>query len=216
MVIPRRELEVPDELARRGLQGNDRIGVEVVAVAHGGIVVGLGIADAPEKQIRLGVIGAGHPGGSPALLPGVPRPTVVMRIARLGDGVEGPAQLSGGGIVRVQQAVSLLEAGADHDQIAHGQWRRTDPVPVLLLHTRLPQRLAGVCRQGNQARIPGTEEQAVAQQRDTPVYRRADILDSRRRSRGVVCPDALPGARIHRYYLTRRESEEHDAVSNHR
>src|SRR5579871_2461556 len=94
-----RELEVPFEFSGIGIEGNDRAGIEIISEAHVAVGIRPRIARTPVERVRLGVVGAGVPGGSAAALSRIGRPGIVG-LALLGNGVEAPGQFSGGGIVR--------------------------------------------------------------------------------------------------------------------
>src|SRR5205814_5242299 len=67
--VVRRKLEIPFELSRVGVQGDDTIGIEVVPRARAAIKVRSGIAGAPINCIEFRIVRAGHPGSAaPALV----------------------------------------------------------------------------------------------------------------------------------------------------
>ncbi len=73
-LIVRRELVVPFELARVGIECDHAVAVEVVAEARAPIPVRRGIARAEIDQVGRGIIGAVIPDAGPTLLPRISRP----------------------------------------------------------------------------------------------------------------------------------------------
>ena len=80
--VVRRELVVPLERAGVGVERDDRVGVEVVAVAIVAVEIGAGIAGAPVDQVERRIVGAGDPGGAAAALPRVAFPGLAALLAR--------------------------------------------------------------------------------------------------------------------------------------
>ncbi len=115
-------LEVPEALAGGGIEGEQGIGVEVVADAVAAVIVEDGGAGGRVDDAVLGVEShAGPVVGGAGSLPGIGRPGFVARFAGMGDGVEGPAQLAGadveGADVAGGRGVGLGIAAAHDDQI---------------------------------------------------------------------------------------------------
>ncbi len=112
-----RELEVPFELAGVRIEGNDAVGVEVVAGAHTGVPVWAGVAGAPVGEVEFGVVGAGEPDGAAAVDPGVAAPSFVAGLAFFGDGFEAPDFAASGCVVGSDEATDaeLAAGGADDD-----------------------------------------------------------------------------------------------------
>jgi hypothetical protein len=98
-------LEVPDALARRGAQAEDRVGEEVVAVAVGAVeVIGRRARGRVQKAALL-VERDARPGvGAATVLPRAFRPGVVAELARVRDGVECPLLRAGVDVERTDVA----------------------------------------------------------------------------------------------------------------
>src|SRR6516225_9778346 len=103
----RRELEMPLQFPGVGIECYDGAGIEIVTEAHIAVCIRPGIARAPVDSIQFGIVRAGIPGGGAAALAGIGRPRVV-RLALLGNGVEAPRELSGGGVVSVEKATHSM------------------------------------------------------------------------------------------------------------
>ena len=71
VIVVRRELEVPLELARVGVERDDAVGVQIVAGTLRRVPVGAGIADAPIREIERRVVRAREPHRRAAVLPRV-------------------------------------------------------------------------------------------------------------------------------------------------
>ena len=116
MNVPGGGLEVPLHFAGIGVEGDDALGVEVVAFADVAVEIGGGVAGAPVEEIQLGIVGAGEPGAAAAGFPGVAGPGVVAGFAGAGDGVPAPETFAGVGVIGVEEAVEAMIAGGDaHD-----------------------------------------------------------------------------------------------------
>ena len=124
--VVRRELEMPSEPAGVGVERDDRVGVEVVARPLRRIPVGTGVAHAPIREIQIGIVRAGQPDRSAAMLPGLGiaiglrigrarLPGLVAGLAGTGNGVEAPGLLAGLGVVGGDEAADAQLAAADAD-----------------------------------------------------------------------------------------------------
>src|SRR5215831_20922706 len=71
VIVVRRILEVPRDLAVRGIEGDRAVGVEIVARTVAGIISRNGIAGTPIGQVRRRIISAGAEERAAAGLPGV-------------------------------------------------------------------------------------------------------------------------------------------------
>ena len=116
-VVPDR-LEVPHAPARRRIEGQQRVRVEVVAEPIGAIEVGRRRAGRDVDQSTHGV--HRHPRPvvrGPAVGPGVLRPGLVARFTRMRDGVKRPAERAGshviGADVAGRRGQALGRAAAD-------------------------------------------------------------------------------------------------------
>ena len=103
MHVVRRELEIPPHLARVAIEGQDRVGVQVVAQPHLAAVVGAGVAGAPVDEVQLRIVRAGDPGRRPARAPRISQPCLVVGMVRTRNGVGPPGALAGLGVVRIEE-----------------------------------------------------------------------------------------------------------------
>ena len=78
--IVRDHLEMPLQLACIRIEGDRRIGIEIVTLADIAVPVGRRIASAPDDHVLFGVECARHPGGSAAALPGIGKPGVTAEL----------------------------------------------------------------------------------------------------------------------------------------
>ena len=98
-------LEVPEALAGGGVEGEEGVGVEIVAEAGCAVEVGYRGAGGDVDDAAVGVDGHAGPvvgcaGGLPGVGgPGLAMPGFVAGFAGVGDGVEGPAEGSGADVV---------------------------------------------------------------------------------------------------------------------
>src|SRR5439155_26477043 len=110
--VVRRELVVPLQLARIGVERDNGVRVEIVAgIPRAAIPPRVGIAGSPEGQVRLRIIRAGHPDGCASVLPRIAGPRVMTWLSRLRNGLEPPPLASGAHIVRGQPAVHAVLVG---------------------------------------------------------------------------------------------------------
>src|SRR6516162_10042559 len=91
---------MPFQLAGVCIDGDDGGAVEVVSDAVVAVIVGTGIAGAPHGEVRLGIIGSGHPDGGPAMQVRVvgfavlAEPCFVAGLAGSGNRIETPDLLA--------------------------------------------------------------------------------------------------------------------------
>ncbi len=110
------ELEIPLEFAGVRIEGEDGIGIEIVAFAAGAVVGGRRIAGGPVEKVELWIVGAGDPGGSAAVGSGFGgAPGVTAGFAGSGNGVETPGALAGGGVVGVDETTDTVFAAGNTD-----------------------------------------------------------------------------------------------------
>ena len=95
------ELEVPLQFSAVGIERDQRVGVEVVALAHLSVPIRTGVSRAPVNQVQIGIVGAGDPSRGRAALPTVTRPGFVARLSRARDGPEAPGPLTRLGVIGV-------------------------------------------------------------------------------------------------------------------
>ena len=159
------ELKIPVELAGIGIQGEQRVAVEVVTGAAFAAIGRGRIAGGPEDLVGSGVVGAGVPCRRAADFPGVCFPGIVAGLAGTGDGVEAPAALAGGGIVSVNEAADAVFAAGDSDQDEVFDDERSDGEAVAKFIVGcglVPEDAAGFAVEGDDVGIEGAEEEAVA------------------------------------------------------
>src|SRR6266545_3010407 len=97
-------------------------------------MIGRRIADAPVHALEFRVVRADLPRGRAASLPGVARPGVRVRLARLRDRLEAPALLARCGVERDDEAAGgVVAAGiADHDHAVDRERRAGEAVTFLV------------------------------------------------------------------------------------
>src|SRR6185503_5219364 len=95
-----RELEIPLQRAGVGVQRDDAVGIEIVALTLRRIPVGAGIAGTEIDGVERRIEGAHRPDRGAARLPGIAVPGLRPLFARLRNGVEAPELLAGPGVVR--------------------------------------------------------------------------------------------------------------------
>ena len=198
-----RELVIPLQLARAGGEREYGVGVEVVAEPLIAVHRRVWIAGPPEDRVRLGVVGARHPGGPAAAVLGErgSLPRLRPRLARLRDGEETPHSFAGVGLEGGEKAAhaDVAARGACHDHVLHHK-RRGRAAVVLLVEplddVGLPERLSGEAMEGDQPHVIGRGVDAVAQYRHAAVGSLA--LATAFRLRTLVVPDRSPGPRVER------------------
>ena len=146
MDVVRCELEIPFELAGLRFERQDRVGVEIVALAIVAVVIETGIAGRPVHEIELRIVRARHPGGAAAMLrllalpgfgTGLTRRSARSRSARLPCPVVGVVR-------RDESAHTFVATGGSGDHQIADDERRGCPVVVLVpvRHFGFPQQLA--------------------------------------------------------------------------
>ena len=233
-------LEVPDDLARAGVEADDRLGVDVVAVPVAAVVV---VRRRAEGQVDVAelLVGAHHgPDVRVAHLPpGLVLPGLDVGLALARHGVERPLQPAAADVEtahvpgRVVVAVREIEdRAADHDRVGHDGHRRR-PVHVSVrpprqetLHqvddaflAELGIRLAGLRVDGHQTSAAGGDQDplrlAVAPELDAAdLDQRTSLLDLP--VPRVVPPELLAGRRMERRDLAQVGRDVDDAVDHQR
>ena len=167
VVVPdvvRRELEVPLHLAGVGIQGQYRVGVQVVPLAHVAVPVRRGVARRPVEQVGLRVVRAGHPRRGAAVLPGVARPGFRPGLAGLRDGVAPPFAHARIDVVGVDVAADAVLAPGDADDqvVTDHQRGRGGAEPVgVAVHDRLPHDGSGPAVERQHLRVQGGHENFI-------------------------------------------------------
>ena len=194
--IVRRVLEVPRQLAGVDVQGDDGVGVEVVARARLRIVNRHRIAGAPDGELRRRVVGAGLPQAAASGLPGVVGilPGFAARIARLRHDVPAPELLARSRIERRDPAARLGVAGAvgDNHLAVGGDRRRIEAFHVAEFvgrrHLLVPHDFAGVAVDRNHAAVGQIGDDQVFPERDPARARHVPLV----LHAGVGHPDEFP------------------------
>src|ERR1019366_6193922 len=93
--VVRRELVVPFQLPRGGVERQHGRGVQIVSLTLVTVVVRAWIAGGPVKQLGFRVVSAGEPGGAATVLQRPTAPTLRPRLTRRRDGPEPPDALAG-------------------------------------------------------------------------------------------------------------------------
>ncbi len=195
-VVVRRVLEVPFELAGGGIDGEQAVGVEIVAGAIGGVVAGHRIARAPIGDVGRRVIGASDVERATPGLPGVALvlPGLAAGLARRGHGEGLPAQLAGLGVEPcdpVAQA-TVAAGGADDDGVLERERRRRELEVRLVAQVLVPDDLPGLLVGRDHPPVIGCHrDHQVAPQRHAAVAVEPLLP-------GIHLPDdAARGARAH-------------------
>ena len=210
-------LVVPGDRPGRGVEGQDRVRVEVVArprVAH----PRAGIAGAPVDLIQRGVVGRGHPHRRAARAPRLAGPRLAARLAGCGDGVRLPDLAAGVGIERDDETTNAEPAAghADHDLPVDGERRHRDVVADgRVRDPALPNDRPGHRVQRDDRGVDSTDEDLVAVQGDTAIHLVA-VLAGIRRQVPDVAPLQIAGRRLEREHLQapgiQRGGDEHVPV----
>ena len=163
---------MPAQLAGLGIEGENAIGVEVVALAIVAIEVRTGVASGPVHQVELGIVGASHPSSAGAVVGKFALPGFRARLARVGYGPETPEFLAGSLIVGGDKSANAFVApGRAGDHHVSYSERRGGSVVVLMpiRHFGFPQQFAVDAAEGHDMRVIGQHEQAVSIHRHAPI-----------------------------------------------
>ena len=232
--VARRFLVVPDVLARIGVQRHDAGQVQVVATGRAalGLRPGRAVARADVHEVELGVIGHGVPGraaatGLPPLAGRVPglggagHGLVLERLGRVaGHGEPAPLLRAGLGVIgRDIAAHAVLGAAVADQHLALDDARRArDGVRVGAVDdgVLLPDLLARGRVQRHQAAIEGAHIHLALVDRHAPVDHVAAALEAVGAVHaGVVAPQALAGAYVHRMHHAPAGGDVHDSIDHH-
>ena len=133
IVVPQivmHELLVPLQLPGERIERDERVAVEVVAVAVGAVEIGGRAAERHVHEPALDIDGHEAPGvRAGAVLVGARRPRLASRLTRPRDGVERPQHLAGARIPPADVAVQparrrrafAVGAAGDHDVAVDGR-----------------------------------------------------------------------------------------------
>ena len=156
-------LMVRHDFARLGFHGEYRVAVERAEfrVLRRGTLVGqprTRIADAPIHQVEFGIVGAGHPNGTAAVLVRIAFPGVAVLFARAWNRVNAPRFFTGLRIERGEESANahLAARTADHDLVFDDQRRERAVIALRVIgNLRIPNDFAGLRVERNQMRIDG-------------------------------------------------------------
>ena len=239
-------LEVPQPLARQGVDGDDRVREEVVAGAVGAVEVVVGGPQRHVQDAALLVDGEERPGvGAADAAPRAVEPGVVAELPRMGHGVKRPDELARPQIPRAHVArrplrsrlVGVVDAG-EHEVLVHGHPGRDAVVHVreAVHHVRCLQvdvavvaeprvRDAGLRVQRDQLALLGAEHDL----RGRSVVALPPGQSPHRAARPVqlvlgrvpvagrrVIPDDVAGLRRQGHHAVVRERQVQDAVDHER
>ena len=211
------------------VQRDDRVGVEVVAGPLLVVPVGSGVADAPIRQVQRGIVRAGHPDRTAAVLPrfriaerrrrGRTRlPRITARFVRRGNRVEAPCFPAAPRVEgRNEPADPILAAADTDDDLVFDDQRGVgDRITRLAIgHFRVPQRAAGLRVDGNEMGVERAHVERVAENRQAAVVRAA-ADDQRRVQRVAVDPEDAAGLGVERDDVVQPLRQVHDAVDDQR
>ena len=209
-------LVVPLQLAGVGVERDHRVGVEVVA---GPLVADPRprVAGAPVGQVELRIVRSGDPDRGAAGAPGLARPGLAPRLARLRNRVGAPHLLAGVGIERGHEPADapLAARGSDQHLAVRHERRNGHVVPGPVVgDRRLPDHLPGHRVEGHHERVVRRVKNLVAVQGDAAV--RAVRMGHVLRELPVVDPELLSRARIDGDDPVLGRGNEHDAVVDDR
>ena len=195
-----RELIVPRDDAAVGVEGHDRVGVEVVALAIVPVEVGTGIPRAPVDQVQRGIVAAGDPGGAAAALPRIAFPRLVALFPWTRHRPEAPRALASGGVVGIDEPTdAVLRSGdTDHHLVLHDERRRRGAVTQLVVvNHHVPHDRAGLHVEGQEVRVERVHVELVAEHGEAAVDASATDIHVVRQV-AAIAPELAPGARVDR------------------
>src|SRR5262245_25229366 len=215
--IIRSHLVMPDHFAGLGPNSDDRIRVEVVAFPVDRIPRRR-IADAPEYEVELGIIGAGDPGRAAAGLPGllVGGPGLGALLTAFGDRIGAPQRLAGLRIEALEIAAYAVfgarDAG-DHHAVRDQRCDRHRVAVLGVLGFGAPDLLAGLLVERDHIGVErGAVELAVEQRTATIDDAAADDPCRLRRIFDHGLPDFLAGQGIDRDGFLMIGNEDHTVL----
>ena len=224
-------LVIPFQLA--GMRIERQCGVGVKRVVVGAFLfrqqaadfgdVRIGLADAQEQGVGVGIVAARIPGrGAETLLQRQPVPAIAAGLAGLRDGVEAPKLLAVVDVVAGDEAAAghrVAAAGhALHDDVGGHQWAAgVAPALLVVLGLVVPDHLAGLGVQRDDMRIGGRDDQLVVDHRHVALGGVVAVL-ARNFDRDValVFPQQLAVGGIERLHLVEPVVEEKHAVVDQR
>ena len=130
--VVRHLLVPPAQLAGAAVDGDDGVGIGVVALAAGAVQIRIGIAGGEQDQIVLHIDGGGVPHRAAAILPAVAAPALAAGLIGRRRRIEAPHQLAGIGVQRFEESARRpLGAGIAHqDQPVIGDGRHGEGIEI--------------------------------------------------------------------------------------
>src|ERR1700684_3586474 len=166
MRVARRELVVPLSRARGWIESDHGTGKQVIALANGSVQAGARVAHGPIEYVQIGIIAARQPCAAAAVFPAVPVPGLVTKFAWSGDGVEAPQPLTGGRVVRIDEAANAkFSSGDPHDDLVFDRQGRSSNGIALegVGHLGFPKHTSGAGIQRDQRSVERAKEHAATQ-----------------------------------------------------
>ena len=219
---------MPDPLSRLGIQGNQRVSKQIIANAISAIEVKNSRSGGHIDNATIDIDRhAGPVVGGPGIFPRVLRPGVITKLARVGNGVERPAQGSGayikGSNVPGRRRVGFGVCPADNDQILVDTPGRGELDGLLLVRlaqsfaqvdssllTKTGNRLTGGCIERVEIiACPGEDAalMAIGPIRDAAAQHASFKI-------GLEFPDQLAGGRIERDHAAARGGGVENVANN--
>ena len=218
MHVMGRELEMPLQRTRIGVERHDAARVEVVARPHITVHVRPRIAGAPIDQVQIRIVRPRNPGRTPAALPGVAVPGLVSRLTRTRHRPEPPNAVTGLGVVGIQKiSRAELRPGDPHqNHVLDDQRRGGRRIALLVVRNDfLPQDISGLGVKRHEGRSEVHLVERVAQNREPAVGPRTTALGFFRRLLRVM-PQLSTGQQIQRPGVVVVARDVHDAVTDQR
>jgi len=223
-------LEVPVELSRVGVEGDDGGDVEVDAgsralghpVARRPVIQWRRVAGAPVDQVQVGIVGARHPPAAAAGLPRVATPRRLgLRILGAADGPELPPLLARLRIHREDPSPGGPLAGLRPDQnhVLDDERRAGEPDGLLLGvdELALPDLFAALDVQREQASVDGAHVHVAVADGETAVVRHVSLTGLQLHvDLGVVEPQDFPRGAIQGPHAAVRPGHVDDSVHRER
>ncbi len=197
----RRELKVPLQSAGVGVEREDRVRVQVVALPLVAVVIGTGVAGRPVQQARVRIVGACQPGSGTSMLECLADPCFGSRFAAGRDRPEPPHAFAARRPVGIEKsAIAFIAArhAGDHQIVDHERRARAAIVLAIVRHLGIPQKLSSDPVERDQVGVIGLEKDTIPENRHAAIDAARGIADQALRSRPGVVPDLTARARIER------------------
>src|SRR5579864_1443342 len=178
--IVRRELEVPFQFARIGVESQHASRIKIVAGAGVSHKVRRRITGCPIQSIEFRIIGTGHPGRPTSVKIGIVGPTRGAKLPGPGYCPETPHQLSSLRIVGGHKSAdSGVATGSTHDhRVFHYEWRAGGAVLLGLIGIfNVPAQAARASVEAEQMSIIGFYVNRIVPYGNTAVFVRGRIIE---------------------------------------